>query len=65
MWYWIDCPGLQLEGLISTTETQTNFANFLTNSNAKLRQMGAVRLTFSKPVLITQSGTTTYNDKTW
>ena len=46
----------------STTETQTNFANFLTNSNAKLRQMGAVM--HSKPVLITQSGTTTYNDKT-
>ncbi|WP_180183548.1 PilC/PilY family type IV pilus protein [Acinetobacter sp. YH01020] len=46
----------------TSTATQTNFANYLTQSNATLRQMGAVM--HSKPVLITQSGTTTYNDET-
>lgn len=46
----------------NTDTAQTNFANFLVNSNATLRQMGAVM--HSKPILITQSGTTTYNDTT-
>lgn len=46
----------------TSTAAQTNFANYLTNTNATLRQMGAVM--HSKPVLITQSGTTSYNDKT-
>ena len=46
----------------TSTATQTNFANYLTQSNATLRQMGAVM--HSKPVLITQSGTTAYNDET-
>ncbi|CAM4184094.1 pilus assembly protein [Acinetobacter pragensis] len=46
----------------TSTATQTNFANYLTNNNATLRQMGAVM--HSKPVLITQSGTTSYNDET-
>lgn len=46
----------------TSTATQTNFSNYLTQSNATLRQMGAVM--HSKPVLITQSGTTAYNDET-
>jgi type IV pilus assembly protein PilY1 len=46
----------------ASAAAQTNFANYLTNTNATLRQMGAVM--HSKPVLITQSGTTSYNDKT-
>lgn len=41
---------------------QTSFVNYLTQNNATLRQMGAVM--HSKPVLITQSGTTAYNDET-
>lgn len=46
----------------TSTAMQTNFSNYLTQSNATLRQMGAVM--HSKPVLITQSGTTAYNDET-
>ncbi|BBL21856.1 hypothetical protein F939_00888 [Acinetobacter radioresistens DSM 6976 = NBRC 102413 = CIP 103788] len=49
---------------ISTSDTpHTNFKNFITNqNNAKLRQMGAVM--HSKPLLITQSGTTSYTAAT-
>ncbi len=48
----------------STNDTpHANFKNFITNqNNAKLRQMGAVM--HSKPLLITQSGTTSYNAAT-
>lgn len=46
----------------TSTAAQTNFVNYLINTNATLRQMGAVM--HSKPVLITQSGTTAYNDTT-
>ncbi len=59
-----DVGATMANGLETDTSTavQTNFANYLTNTNATLRQMGAVM--HSKPVLITQSGTTSYNDKT-
>lgn len=59
-----DVGATMASGLETDTSTaaQTNFANYLTNTNATLRQMGAVM--HSKPVLITQSGTTSYNDKT-
>lgn len=47
----------------ATDSNHTNFKNFMAiSTNAKLRQMGAVM--HSKPVLITQSGTTTYDEKT-
>lgn len=47
----------------ATDSNHTNFKNFMaTSTNAKLRQMGAVM--HSKPVLITQSGTTTYDEVT-
>ncbi|WP_333661274.1 PilC/PilY family type IV pilus protein [Acinetobacter sp.] len=45
-----------------TDETNTTFNNFLNNTNATLRQMGAVM--HSKPILITQKGTTKYDEKT-
>ncbi|WP_151810523.1 pilus assembly protein [Acinetobacter bereziniae] len=40
----------------------TSFVNFLTQSNATLRQMGAVM--HSRPILITQKGTTQFDAKT-
>lgn len=46
----------------ASTAAQTNFTNYLISNNATLRQMGAVM--HSKPVLITQSGATSYNDTT-
>ena len=52
----------QLETSPPSGTAQTTFTNFLTNTNATLRQMGAVM--HSKPVLITQEGTTSYNAET-
>ncbi|MDO3664268.1 PilC/PilY family type IV pilus protein [Acinetobacter higginsii] len=45
-----------------TQASNTAFNNFLIQSNATLRQMGAVM--HSKPILITQKGTTQYDEKT-
>lgn len=45
-----------------TQASNTAFNNFLIQSNATLRQMGAVM--HSKPILITQKGTTKYDEKT-
>ncbi|MCJ0829124.1 pilus assembly protein PilY [Acinetobacter sp. NIPH1876] len=45
-----------------TDEANTAFNNFLNNTNATLRQMGAVM--HSKPILITQKGTTKYDKDT-
>lgn len=56
--------GAMASGLTSsnTDSAHTSFSSFLTNTNANLRQMGAVM--HSKPVLITQEGTTSYNEET-
>jgi type IV pilus assembly protein PilY1 len=43
-----------------TAANNTEFNNFLTQENATLRQMGAVM--HSKPILLTQKGTTTYDE---
>lgn len=42
-----------------TSASNTEFNNFLTNTNATLRQMGAVM--HSKPILLTQEGKTKYD----
>ncbi|WP_179995185.1 pilus assembly protein [Acinetobacter sp. YH16053] len=52
----------QLETSPSSGMAQTTFANFLTNTNATLRQMGAVM--HSKPLLITQEGKTKFDAAT-
>lgn len=47
----------------TSAASHTTFKTFLTdNTNAKLRQMGAVM--HSKPILLTQSGKTAYDEKT-
>ena len=45
-----------------TDQVNTAFNDFLNNTNATLRQMGAVM--HSKPILITQKGTTKYDEDT-
>lgn len=52
----------QLETSPSSGTAQTTFTNFLTNTNATLRQMGAVM--HSKPLLITQEGKTKFDATT-
>lgn len=52
----------QLETSPSSGTAQTTFTNFLTNTNATLRQMGAVM--HSKPLLITQEGKTKFDAAT-
>lgn len=45
-----------------TQESNSTFNNYLVPANATLRQMGAVM--HSKPIMLTQKGTTEFNDKT-
>lgn len=52
----------QLETNPPDSTAQTTFTNFLTNTNATLRQMGAVM--HSKPLLITQEGKTKFDAAT-
>lgn len=52
----------QLETSSPSSTAQTTFTNFLTNTNATLRQMGAVM--HSKPLLITQEGKTKFDAAT-
>lgn len=52
----------QLETSNPSSTAQTTFTNFLTNTNATLRQMGAVM--HSKPLLITQEGKTKFDAAT-
>lgn len=52
----------QLETSSPSSTAQTTFTNFLTNTNATLRQMGAVM--HSKPLLITQEGKTKFDATT-
>lgn len=52
----------QLETSPFSGTAQTTFTNFLTNTNATLRQMGAVM--HSKPLLITQEGKTKFDATT-
>lgn len=52
----------QLETGTPSSTAQTAFTNFLTNTNATLRQMGAVM--HSKPLLITQEGKTKFDATT-